>query len=249
MSTNPTQVTVPVEEPTPPGLPRLRGPIFHRATLVPQQGTTELLLVRHAQAKVPDGVSETSRDDLYDPRLSEHGRRQAERLADALAGSPIAAVYSSDLRRARETAEAVASRHGVEVTLWEELREYDAFCDVPEGESVRSWVPEALLRGMSERFVRERRWESFPFSEPPDRFRSRVASAHETMLAADPGGRIVAVSHGGVMNAYLAHLLDLRADVFFNAAHASISRVVAWGDRRAVHTLNEQHHLGDLVDY
>lgn len=250
MSTNPSQVSVPTDEDARSGLPRLRGPIFHRATLVPQEGTTELLLVRHAQAKLAEGVHEAlSRDDLYDPPLSDQGRHQAELAADALAGPPITAVYSSDLRRARETAEAIAARHGAEVVRWGALREYDAFCDVPEGESVRRWVPEPLLRGMGERFVRERRWDSFPYSEPPDRFRNRVVNATETMLASHPGGRVVAVSHGGVINAYLAHLLETRFDVFFNAAHASISRVVAWGDRRAIHTLNELHHLGELVDY
>jgi len=230
-----------------PGLPPLVGPILHRALLVPQQGITELLLVRHGQPVRPaDGAP---KEDYVDPPLSDRGRAQAAAAAGALADAPVAAVYTSTMQRAAETGAVIAAGHGIEATAWAELREYDAFCDVPEGESVRRWVPPALLQGMAERFVRERRWESFPFSEPPAAFRGRVASALEAILGAHPGGRVVVACHGGVINAFVAHLWDTRADVLFNPAHGSISRIVAREDRRAVHTLNELHHLGDLVDY
>lgn len=245
--TNPAEVEAPGADAARPGLPPLVGPIVHRAMLVPQEGVTELILVRHGQPQ--RAVDGASRADLFDPALSERGRAQADAAAAVLEAAPVTAVYASDLRRAVETGEAIAAPHGVAVTTWEALREYDAFRDVPEGESVRAWVPKALLQGMGERFVRERRWESFPYSEPPADFRNRVASALEAVLGAHPGGRVVVACHGGVINAYVAHLWDTRADMLFNPAHASISRIVAREDRRAVHTLNELHHLADLVDY
>jgi broad specificity phosphatase PhoE len=212
---------------------------------------TELVLVRHGQPeRMPEG---TAKEELFDPPLSERGRRQSLAAAAALASAPVAAVYSSPLRRALDTATAVAEKHGLEPVVWPELREYEAFRDVPEGESVRQWVPPALLQGMAERFVRERRWESFPFSEPPLDFRNRVASAVEAIAAAHPTERAVICCHGGVINAYIAHLWDTREDMLFNPAHCSISRVVAREDRRAVATLNETAHLvggdEDLVDY
>src|SRR5687767_4032332 len=98
---------------------------------------------------------------------------------------------------------------------------------------------------MAERFVRERRWESFPYSEPPLEFRNRVASAIEAIAASHPAERVVITCHGGVINAYVAHLWDTREDMLFNPAHGSISRVVAREDRRAIATLNELAHLVD----
>lgn len=247
MTVNPADLVGPDADVNRPGLPPLVGPIVHRALLVPQTGVTDLLLVRHGQPQRPeDGAG---RDQLMDPPLSEHGRAQAAAAADALAAEPITAVYTSNLRRAVETGTAIAERHGLEITEWAELREYDAFRDVPEAESVRKWVPPALMRGMSERFVRERSWDSFPFSEPSAEFRGRVASSIEAILGSHPGERVVVACHGGVINAYLAHLWDTRADMLFNAAHGSISRIVAREDRRAIHTLNELTHLGERIDY
>ena len=247
MTVNPADVSTPVDPGPAAGLPSLVGPIVHRALLVPQPGVTDLILVRHGQPERPG--SGASRDEMGDPPLSERGRRQADTAADVLAVEPITAVYTSDLRRAVETGAAIASRHGLAPTAWHELREYEAFRDVPEGESVREWVPQALMRGMGERFVRERRWDCFPFSEPSAEFRNRVASSIEAILGAHPGGRIVVACHGGVINAYLAHLWGTDADMLVNPAHGSLHRIVAREDRRALHTLNELHHLGDLVDY
>ncbi len=60
-----------------------------------------------------------SRDDP----LSEHGQAQAGQLAEALAGFPIAAVYSSPMQRAWQTARAVAERHNLSVQRSDALRE------------------------------------------------------------------------------------------------------------------------------
>jgi probable phosphoglycerate mutase len=67
-----------------------------------------VLLVRHAEAHNPAAV-------LYGRlprvRLSDAGRRQAQRLADLLAAEPVAAIWCSPLLRARQTAAAIAARH------------------------------------------------------------------------------------------------------------------------------------------
>lgn len=67
-----------------------------------------LLLIRHAEVHNPEQV-------LYGRlpgfRLSEAGQRHAEQIAQDLAGERIAAIYSSPLLRARQTAEAIAAHH------------------------------------------------------------------------------------------------------------------------------------------
>src|SRR5436305_11011237 len=57
--------------------------------------------------------------------LNAHGRQQAERLAERLAQEPIRRIYSSPLERARETAQPLADRLGLEMRIAPELNEID----------------------------------------------------------------------------------------------------------------------------
>src|SRR5688572_10410020 len=83
---------------------------------------TRILVARHGET---DWNRLGSWQGQADPPLNDDGRRQAAALAEKLAGDRIAAVYSSDLRRASETAEALGTRLGVEVVLDRGLREID----------------------------------------------------------------------------------------------------------------------------
>ena len=65
----------------------------------------------------------------------------------------------------------------------------------------------------------------------------------DLLLAMHPGAHLVVVCHGGVINAYLAHLLGIREDMFFLPAHTSVTRVRRMGPRRALHSLNDRDHL------
>ena len=81
-----------------------------------------LLLIRHGQTgDNAAGLILGHRD----PPLSDTGRAQAERLAEELRDLPIAAVWTSPLRRARETARIVASPHGLDPIVCDELIESD----------------------------------------------------------------------------------------------------------------------------
>jgi broad specificity phosphatase PhoE len=83
---------------------------------------TILLLVRHGET---DWNADGRLQGQTDRPLSDYGRRQARRLADELAGEELAAIYSSDLARARETAEIVGERLGQPVVLEPDIRERD----------------------------------------------------------------------------------------------------------------------------
>src|SRR5918911_3248601 len=73
---------------------------------------TRILLVRHGQSQ---GNAERRFGGHSASPLSEHGRRQAEATARALAAEGVTAIYSSDLLRAAQTAEPLARATGLEV--------------------------------------------------------------------------------------------------------------------------------------
>jgi broad specificity phosphatase PhoE len=83
---------------------------------------TTLLLVRHGET---DWNADGRLQGQTDRPLNEFGRRQAHRLAADLEDEGLGAIYSSDLARARETAEIVGGRLGLPVALDSDLREKD----------------------------------------------------------------------------------------------------------------------------
>lgn len=192
----------------------------------------ELVLIRHALPRRLTAV-----DGPADPGLAADGAAQTELLAGYLAVEPIAAVYSSPLRRALETAGPVAARQGVEVQVTDGLAEWDR--DASE------YVPIEELRAAG-----DPRWQAMVSgewlsAEDPAAFSERVIAAVEAIIAAHPGELVVAVCHGGVINAYIAHVLG-RADggAFFAPNYTSLHRVAASrAGHRAVMTLNESPHL------
>jgi len=84
---------------------------------------TTLLLVRHGET---NWNAERRWQGHADVPLNDRGRKQARTLAEQLAGERIDVIYTSDLSRARDTADAVGARLGVEVVVDPDLREIDA---------------------------------------------------------------------------------------------------------------------------
>ena len=80
-----------------------------------------ILLARHGETD--DNIPPIRVQGFADTPLNETGRSQAAQLADRLASEPIASLWSSDLSRARETAEVVGARIGLEPRLDPRLRE------------------------------------------------------------------------------------------------------------------------------
>lgn len=231
--------------PPPPASP------LDRAFLVGQPDTGELILVRHGQQDVPAGPMVPS--EWVDPPLSEVGRRQADLVGRCLAAEAVDALYSSHLRRAHETGRQVGRHHGIEPTVFEELREIEILRDLPPGKPITEAINPTFLRGAREMLVRHRTWDAYPFSESTAEFRYRVVTMIEGILTGHRGQRVVIACHGGVINAYVGHFIGATEDMFFRPAHASISRVRFLDMRRAVLSLNETHHLAaedpDLVTF
>ncbi len=217
-----------------------------RAFLTGIDGVTDVALVRHGQQDfADDGVVA----DYVDPHLSELGRRQAETVADHLAVAfptpdrPPVAVYSSDLHRARDTGVAIADRHGLTPTEIGDLREIGTFAEAPEGARMRDLVDDVTLAAMRQRFVRERRWDVYPYGEDGRNFRRRVMTALEAIALRHAGEHVVVACHGGVINVLVAEIVRTAADMVYRPAHASVHRFRHHDGQWAIDRLNEIHHL------
>jgi len=166
---------------------------------------TRVYLIRH-------GATELSAEDRFagetDVPLSDVGREQLHRLADRLAGEPIAAVYASPLGRTMETARILAAPHGKPVTPQEGLREI----------SHGRW--EGKRRAEVEKLYPEEyaRWESDPYSFAPSggetglAVTARALPALLEIVAAHPGERVLVASHKATIRLLIGSLLgfDLR---------------------------------------
>jgi broad specificity phosphatase PhoE len=225
--------------------------VFDQAFLTDVEGVTEIILVRHAQ---PDINFEGVVGDSIDPPLTEHGRMQAKLAGEALSTKKIDAIFSSPMKRAHETATAIAEHHKhLEMKVIDDLREVGVFQDIPPDQKVQEFLGMELLLGVRQRMLDERSWDVYPFSEDSHSFRKRTINAIEGCIAHNAGERIVIVCHGGVINAYTGHIVRSPYDMFFRPAHASISIVLAGEGRRVVRLLNDTHHLstaeGEVVTY
>jgi broad specificity phosphatase PhoE len=211
-----------------------------------RHGGVELYIVRHADA-LPDADEVV--DGGYNAQaLSALGRRQAEALADRLREISLAAIYTSPMARAIQTARPTAVSHLLEIQPVEELREIGL--GTLESDTVAGVTPEEVstmlrtrLREIANIAVSTGSWESIPGTEPSELLRARLATAMDRIISAHPGERVLVVSHAGAINAYLAALLGISHDYFFPTANTSISVLRALGERRMLFSLNDIAHL------
>jgi broad specificity phosphatase PhoE len=156
---------------------------------------TTILLARHGET---DWNREGRFQGHADPPLNDTGRAQAARLAVELADVELAAVYSSPLRRALETAEVVAAAHDLTPIPLDALREV----------GVGSWQgltrPEIETR-FPDQFARwldyEQGWAD---GETYEEMSQRVVAALLELAVEHGGKQILAVTHGGPIRAAFA---------------------------------------------
>ncbi|MFF0748500.1 bifunctional RNase H/acid phosphatase [Streptomyces sp. NPDC004267] len=178
-----------------------------------------------------------------DPELSAAGRRQAEAVAAALAArGTIQEIVSSPLTRCRQTAEAVATRLGLDVRIENGLRETDfgaweglTFAEVRERhkDDLDAWLasPKAAPTGGGESFATVAR---------------RVAATRDRLTAAYAGRTVLLVTHVTPIKTLIRLALGAPPESLFRMelSAASISAVAYYGDGNAsVRLLNDTSHL------
>jgi 2,3-bisphosphoglycerate-dependent phosphoglycerate mutase len=196
---------------------------------------TRIIAVRHGQTA---WNVDTRVQGQLDIGLNDEGRWQAERVAAALEGEALHAIYSSDLSRARDTAQPLAQRAGVAVQLDTGLRErgFGAF----EGKTfaqVEAEQPEGARRWRE----RDLHFRPGGHGESLTVLYARVVSTVSRLARTHPGQQIVVFAHGGVMDMLYraASQIPLEAPRTWQLQNTAINRVlyngegfslVGWGD-------------------
>ncbi len=169
---------------------------------------TTLLLVRHGQTL---WNSELRYQGQLDTELSPFGLAQATCLAARLRDEPIAAVYTSDLRRCLSTAETLAAPHCLPPVLLPALREahYGDWQGLTYAE-VRARFPE---------MVAARRHDAIGFTPPAGESlgatHARVLAAINAVAAKHPAATVLVVTHGGPLRMLVAGLLGVSPSHIF----------------------------------
>jgi alpha-ribazole phosphatase len=161
-----------------------------------------LLLARHGATANNLEARFTGQSDVS---LSPLGERQAEALGRRLAAEKLDAVISSDLSRARATAEAIVRYSRLTITIDQDLREISlgeweglTYAEIVERDPVRAaeWQADSLR-------------VSPPGGETTYQFRDRLVRAFDRWRAIYPDAAVVWVTHGGVIGVLLCHLLGM----------------------------------------
>lgn len=202
------------------------------------QEPTRIIALRHGETA---WNVDTRIQGHLDIPLNATGMWQAGQLARALADTPVAAIYSSDLQRALATAQAVADATGAPLQARPGLRErgFGSF----EGRTFRQVEQESPEHALRWR-RRDPDYTPGGTGESLAALQRRVTRTVDQLAARHGGELIVLVAHGGVMDMLyrLATHLDLQAPRSWPLANAAINRLlwtrenglalVAWADTR-----------------
>jgi len=181
-----------------------------------------------------------------DSPLTERGLQQARQLAEALRNEAIAAVYSSDLGRAMNTAQEVAALHGLTVTPDARLREIDTGdwtgkdraqieAEFPGG--LKAWSTTPATARM-------------PHGETVEEALGRALAFFAETMPAHLDQTIVIISHGAVGQAILVKAMGGGVEDLWlkeRVDNCQISRL-EWTAAGGLHLveLSDVRHLGDV---
>jgi probable phosphoglycerate mutase len=201
---------------------------------------TEIVLVRHGETIPADPLQPFPLLDGHgDPELAPDGVAQSRRVADRLAGSKIDAIYVTTLRRTHETAAPLAERCGLTPIVEPELREVRL--GEWEGGIYRHKV--VSLDPVAMQMIEEERWDVVPGAESNEELAARLRIGIGRIAAADPGGRVVAFSHGGAIGMVLSMATGSRPFAFVAVDNGAISTIVVSGEKWFLRGFNDTCHL------
>jgi len=201
---------------------------------------TRILALRHGETA---WNKDTRIQGQLDIPLNDKGQWQAQRAAEALRDEPVAAIYASDLSRARQTADAIAAVRELDVQTHTGLRErcFGEFQGKTWSELEAGW-PDAALAW------RKRVPEFAPAGgESLLQLRQRVEDTFHQLAAQHVGEQIVIVAHGGVLDIVYraATRLELQSPRTWELGNAAINRLLWTPDGLSLVGWADTQHLSE----
>ena len=197
------------------------------------QRPTELLLVRH-------GETEQNKNYIIqghtDTDLNAQGIKKAAATAEFLKDFDYHHIYSSDLRRAKKTADFIANHLNLEINESEKIREINfGNWEGLNLEEISDKFPEAL-----------KAWKEDPLTNGPPggenitQFAARINMFFNELLEIHQGEKIIVVTHGGVIKMYLREVLEVNADSFevFQIDNTSLTELKFYEENVILSKLN-----------
>ena len=193
---------------------------------------TIFYLVRHGEPAVFGRIN----GRLAGVGLSPKGRAEIEAVAERLAGEGIEAIYASPLDRTRESAEILASRLGLPVTLRDDLIELDfgewTGLTFDQVKADKRWLPWQNCRSVA----------AIPGGESWRQVQDRAVGALFALRRTHPEGSVALASHGDVIRAALLFALGMPLDLYarLEIGIASTSTIRLEDDHIRVSAINER---------
>jgi alpha-ribazole phosphatase len=180
-----------------------------------------------------------------DTPLDDTGTTQAKLLSLRLAAEPLQAVYSSDLKRARETARIIAEPHGLAVQTLPQLRE----------------ISFGVWEGLTYQEIKTRfgdisdRWHTSPGSvripdgETFQELRERAYDAVKDLVKRHDQSSIAVVTHGATIRAIICALLGIDLNKVFRIRqdNAALNVIDFYGEFGILSLLNDTYHLEPIL--
>jgi probable phosphoglycerate mutase len=201
---------------------------------------TRIIAIRHGET---DWNAATRIQGHTDIALNANGVEQARQLGAALANEDIDAVYASDLSRAADTAQAIATHHKLTVHTHTGLRErHFGYFEGLTWAAIEAKHPKDALAW------RSRDTHFAPAGgESLVALKARVVNTLNELAAKHIGQHIVIAAHGGILDQLyrLANNLDLQTKRDWHLGNAVVNRLlwtpeslslVIWGDTGHLHT-------------
>ncbi|GAB4170256.1 MAG: histidine phosphatase family protein [Rhodocyclaceae bacterium] len=207
------------------------------------QQATRICLIRHGETA---WNAEMRIQGQIDVPLSEAGLAQARAAARRLRAERFDAIHASDLARARQTAQEIATVQGlpVQVSPWLRERRYGIFESLTYAQA-RERHPHEFAR-------HARREEEFDFcgGESLREFAARVLAGMAGILARHAGQQVLLVTHGGVLDIVhrRASGKPLAAPRDFEIPNAAIHWIEAAGQRWSIVSWAQRDHLHGAID-
>lgn len=193
---------------------------------------TKFLLIRHATT---DTVGKKLSGRTAGVHLNEEGKKQAQLLAERLINIPVAAIYSSPLERAVETAESIAKSHQLQTTIC------NNFLEINFGEWTNCSFEDLQQQQPFQLFNSFRSCTRIPGGELMLEAQARIVAGLQQLCIQHPNEVVTVVSHADLIKAAITYYAGIPLDLFqrIEISPASVSIVEVYEEMARIILVND----------